>query len=284
MIKIKKINKVFDSDLLKKPFKALDDMEFVIPENKIIGFLGANGAGKTTLIKIMMDFIRPTSGSIEFDRVLGRNKKEIFKNLGYLPERPYFYPTLTGNEFIQYLGEVSNVKKMDLIERKKHWAPRFKIEFALDRQIKTYSKGMLQRLGFLATLIHDPKMIILDEPLSGLDPVGRKELKEIIVQVRNEGKTVFFSSHIVSDVEEVCENVIFIKDGKLAYEGRVEDLVSEHTKKGLVLKYWKEEQLFEEETDENALVQKITSLQTSNCKIHSISHKRVTLEEIIYKV
>lgn len=193
----------------------------------MVGFLGANGAGKTTSLKIIMDFIRPTAGEVQFSTNLGKDKFEVYKSIGFLPERPYFYPNLTGDEFLNFMGGLSEVPRKLIIERVKFWAPRFKIDHALKRELKTYSKGMLQRIGFLATILHEPKMIILDEPLSGLDPIGRKELKDVIVEVHRQGKTVFFSSHIVPDIEEVCDRVIFLKEGKLVYDGSVEALIGQ---------------------------------------------------------
>lgn len=226
MIKFKNVTKIFKSDLLTQPFVALDNVSFNVPQGSMVGFLGANGAGKTTSLKIIMDFIRPTSGEVEFNKeILGHNKMEVFKNIGFLPERPYFYPHLTGEEFVLFMGQISEVPKSKIKEEIKKWAPRFKIDHALKRELKTYSKGMLQRIGFMATIIHNPKLIILDEPLSGLDPIGRKELKDVIVEVHREGRTVFFSSHIVPDIEEICDRVIFLKDGKLVYDGSVNTLI-----------------------------------------------------------
>jgi ABC-2 type transport system ATP-binding protein len=225
MIKFNNITKKFKTDFYAQPFVALDDVSFSVPEGSMVGFLGANGAGKTTSLKVIMDFIRPTSGEVEFSSTLGRDKFEAYKNIGFLPERPYFYPNLTGDEFLEFMGTLSEVPKNIIKDRVKFWSPRFKIDHALKRELKTYSKGMLQRIGFLATILH------------GLDPIGRKELKDVIVEVHKEGKTVFFSSHIVPDIEEICDRVIFLKEGKLVYDGSVQALIGQNTNPNYEVKF-----------------------------------------------
>lgn len=236
MLNFNEISKTFKSDLLTQPFTALSDVSFTIPEGSMVGFLGANGAGKTTSIKIIMDFIRADKGSVEFDPKLGKTNIEVFKHIGFLPERPYFYPNLTGLEFLTFMGKLSEMNARSISEGISKWSTRFKIDHALSRPLRTYSKGMLQRIGFLATILHEPKMIILDEPLSGLDPIGRKELKDVIVEVHRDGKTVFFSSHIVPDIEEICDRVIFLKEGKLIYDGLVDQLLNSGKNVDFVLK------------------------------------------------
>jgi ABC-2 type transport system ATP-binding protein len=261
MIHFKDVTKTFKPDFFSQGFKALDAVSFVVPEGSMVGFLGANGAGKTTSLKIIMDFIRPSSGHVTFGPKLGNNKLEIFKNIGFLPERPYFYPNLTGEEFLHFMGKLSEVPLNQIKQEIHKWAPRFKIDHALKRELKTYSKGMLQRIGFLATILHHPQLIILDEPISGLDPIGRKELKDVIIEVHKEGKTVFFSSHIVPDVEEICDRVIFLKEGKLVYDGPVNTLLTSGMNQDYIL-----------------------TLQTSESPdFLSTYHKRIDLPENMYR-
>lgn len=284
MLEFCEVTKIFKSDLLKKPFVALDKVSFIIPEGKIIGFLGANGAGKTTSIKIAMDFIRPTSGKVIFGEALGNSKEEAFKVLGYLPERPFFYPHLTGREFCTYMGKISNLKKSTIAEQIERWAGRFKIDFALDREIKTYSKGMLQRVGFLATLLHDPKLIVLDEPLSGVDPIGRKELKEIMLEVNKLGKTIFFSSHIVSDMEEICDEVICLRDGKMVFAGNVDKLINENVKPLYKITSSHDGKVQTTEIETEKKESTLKALLENGAEILKVEQDKPSLEEVFYKV
>ena len=283
MLKFSSVTKVFKSDFLKKPVVAVDDLSFNVDEGSIVGFLGANGAGKTTSLKIAMDFTRSTKGEVSFEG-LGKNKSEIFSNIGFLPERPYFYPHLTGRAFCHYMGKLVDMKKSEIEEQIVRWAPKLRIDFALDREIKTYSKGMLQRIGFLTTLLHDPKLIILEEPLSGVDPIGRKELKDIIVEVNKLGKTIFFSSHIVSDVEEVCDKVIFLKDGKLVYQGRVDDIINKNIKPVTKIRYVLDNETLSIKAEESTKSIKLRELIEKGADIISVEQDKPTLENIFYNV
>lgn len=228
MIKFENVSKIYRTDFWTPKFAALNDFSFNLSEGDLVGFLGANGAGKTTSIKILMNFIRATGGRVSFDKRLGANFRTILSQIGYLPEQPYFYPYLTGEEFIQYMGELQNLNRSVIKERLSFWSNRFQIEHAITRKIRSYSKGMQQRVGFISAVIHEPQILILDEPLSGLDPVGRKEIKDVMLELHKQGKTVFFSSHIVSDVEEICNKVVVLERGKLFYEGSVEKLINQH--------------------------------------------------------
>jgi ABC-2 type transport system ATP-binding protein len=284
MLEFYEISKTFNTDILKKPFTALAEVSFIIPEGKVIGFLGANGAGKTTSIKIAMDFIRPTTGHVKYGKALGGSKEKAFEKIGYLPERPFFYPHLTGREFCHYMGLLSDVPKPRIKDQMKNWANRFKIEFALDREIRTYSKGMLQRVGFLATLIHDPKLIILDEPLSGLDPIGRKELKEIIAEVNKFGTTIFFSSHIVSDVEAICDSVMFLKEGKMVFDGSVDSIINDNIKPECIIKYRKSAKILSTKVLNCNKQSEIEKMIKNGMELISIETEKPTLEEIFYNV
>jgi ABC-2 type transport system ATP-binding protein len=284
MLEFIDISKKFDADIFSSSFLALDEISFKVKKGAIVGFLGANGAGKTTSLKIAMDFIPATSGKVQWDEELGNNFDQVKSNLGFLPERPYFYPHLTGRELCIFLGGLNGLTKKIIEERVEKWAPRFSIDFALDRKINNYSKGMLQRLGFLVTLLHDPKFIILDEPLSGLDPIGRKDLKQVITEVNKEGKTVFFSSHIVSDVEEVCSDVIFIQKGKLIYQGKILDLIEKNKSRYSEIKYIESDKISTIRVEEESKQKVIEKLLNENNKIISVENEKLSLEEIIYEV
>ena len=304
MLKLKRIKKIFKSDLLAQPFTALDDVSFEIPQGALVGFLGANGAGKTTSLKIIMDFIRPDSGAVEFATSLGQTKMEIFRKIGFLPERPYFYPNLSGEEFLRMLGKLSETPSGELLSRIRYWTPRFNIEHALKRPLKTYSKGMLQRIGFLATIIHDPELIILDEPLSGLDPVGRKEMKDVISEIHNKGKTVFFSSHVVPDIEEICDRVIFLEKGKLAYDGSVQSLIHNSPNLNFSIKVRGNPELIKQVADQTGALldldmgsgyhmlkvnpankqSTLAMLIEKSIDVVALEMEKLSLEEIFYKI
>lgn len=284
MIEFVNISKKFQNHFWEKNVLALDSVSFQIQEGDLVGFLGANGAGKTTLIKILMDFSRQTSGEVKFDSKLGNNLLEIKSNVGYLPERAYLYQHLTGREFLKYIGQINSIQYSHLNDLIKKWSEKILIDYALDRKIKGYSKGMQQRLGFISALIHSPKFLVLDEPLSGLDPVGRRDFKNILKELNEGGTTIFFSSHIVSDVEEICNKVVFIEKGKLFYDGDIDSLILKHSNNQYRLKFVNDnivETIHFEEKDKNQI---IINLLNKNISILELEKEKPTLEEIIYKI
>lgn len=204
---------------------ALAGLSLSVNQGEIYGFLGPNGSGKTTTLKILMGLMRASSGRAE---VLGRpsGDVEIRRRIGFLPESPYFYDYLTAEEFLAFYGHLASLDRAELGRRVTHLLELVGLTEARSRQLRKFSKGMLQRIGLAQALIHDPEIVILDEPMSGLDPLGRKQVRDLILSLRDQGKTVFFSTHIIPDVEMICDRVGIVVKGKLLAAGRVEELVS----------------------------------------------------------
>lgn len=225
-IEIKGLEKIYTVGFLrKKPRQALFPLHLSIEDGEIFGFLGPNGAGKTTTLKLLMGLVFPTSGSA---RILGREWTDpaIKAQIGFLPEQPYFYDYLTAHELLDYYGQLSGVPAKDRKQRILEVLARVGLTDVKGVQLRKFSKGMLQRAGIAQAILHDPKVIFLDEPMSGLDPVGRREVRDLIEQLKREGKTVFFSTHILSDAEALCDRVAIIYQGQLRGVGAVEDLTS----------------------------------------------------------
>ncbi len=198
---------------------ALADLDLSVRDGEIYGLLGPNGAGKSTAIKILMGILFPTSGRA---RILGKDlgNKGVKEKVGFLPENPFFYDYLKGAEFLDYYGQLYGMSKS---ARRKRIDELFELvglpSHAPNLALKGYSKGMLQRIGLAQSLLNDPKVVVLDEPQSGLDPMGRKEIRDIILSLRDQGRTVFFSSHILSDAELICDRVAIVNHGRLIAEG-----------------------------------------------------------------
>ena len=208
----------------KRKVRALDGLSLSIDGGQIFGFLGANGAGKTTTLKLLMRLIFPTTGSA---RILGHDIQDVsmHKRLGYLPENPYFYDYLTAREFLDYCAEIFGLPAAERKRRTADLLARVKLdEKRWDTQLRKFSKGMLQRVGLAQSLVNDPEIVFLDEPMSGLDPVGRREVRDLIGALRDEGKTVFMCSHILSDIEVLCDRVAILKRGRLAQVGYLDEL------------------------------------------------------------
>ncbi|MBY0413661.1 MAG: ABC transporter ATP-binding protein [Bdellovibrionales bacterium] len=284
MIEFINITKKFQNNFWEKHFLALDNVSFKINTGDLVGFLGANGAGKTTLIKILMDFSRKSSGELRFEKKLGITQEQIKANMGYLPERAYLYQHLTGREFLEYAGSLSSISRNDLRSMIAKWSEKMQIDYALDRQIRGYSKGMQQRVGFISALMHQPLFLVLDEPLSGLDPVGRKEFKSIMKELNNNGTTIFFSSHIVSDVEEICNQVVFVEKGKLIYNGSIDELILKNSSDEYLLKYLKGEVINSLSLREHEKTETLSEFLKQNINILELEKLKPTLEEIIYKI
>jgi ABC-2 type transport system ATP-binding protein len=209
----------------KRPKRALQPLHLTVEEGEIFGFLGPNGAGKTTTLKILMGLVFPTAGTA---RILGKEwtDPEVKAQIGFLPEQPYFYDYLTAHELLDYYGQLSGVGADERKRRIPEVLARVGLTDVKGVQLRKFSKGMLQRAGIAQAILHNPRLVFLDEPMSGLDPLGRREVRDLMEQLKLEGKTVFFSTHILSDAEALCDRVAIIHKGELRGVGAVEELTS----------------------------------------------------------
>jgi len=217
----------------KRKVRALDKLSLTVERGEIFGFLGANGAGKTTTLKLLMRLTFPTEGTA---RILGSdiNNVSMHQHIGYLPENPYFYDYLTAREFLEYCAQLFGFPSVTRRERATDLLSSVHLEEkAWNTQLRKFSKGMLQRVGLAQALINDPEVVFLDEPMSGLDPIGRREVRDLIASLRQTGKTVFMCSHILSDIEVLCDRVAILNKGKLAHIGRLNELRGQEGKANL---------------------------------------------------
>ena len=209
----------------KRPKRALYPLHLAVEEGEIFGFLGPNGAGKTTTLKLLMGLVFPTAGSA---RILGREWTDpaVKAQIGFLPEQPYFYDYLTAHELLEYYGQLSGVAAKQRKHRVEQVLQQVGLRDVRGLQLRKFSKGMLQRVGIGQAILHDPKLVFFDEPMSGLDPMGRCEVRDLMEQLKREGKTVFFSTHILSDAEALCDRVAIIHKGEVRGVGAIDDLTS----------------------------------------------------------
>jgi ABC-2 type transport system ATP-binding protein len=219
------LTKVYTSSLPRKRVTTLSNLNLAVARGETFGLLGPNGAGKTTSQKLFLGLLKPTTGSV---RVFGANPTEaaVRSRVGFLPENPYFYTYLTGREFLGFCADLFGLTGAKRRERIEALLKLVDMTHAADTQLRKYSKGMLQRVGIAQALINDPELVFLDEPTSGLDPVGHKQIGQIIAQLKAQGKTLFFNSHIMNDVQEICDRIGILHKGRLVALGRIEELLA----------------------------------------------------------
>ena len=228
VLEVENLRVEFRSRELGQPAKiAVRDLSFSVGAGEVFGFLGPNGAGKTTTMNVLLGFVNPSKGCA---RIFGADVRHPIarQRIGYLPELTYYYKFLSAEELLRFYARIFHLGKRETEQRIDAVLKLVELEHARKRLIKTYSKGMQQRVGLAQALINDPDLLILDEPTSGLDPIGRMKVREIIQRLKGEGKTVFFSSHELGEVETVCDRVAIIHQGELKVEGSVSDLVGQH--------------------------------------------------------
>src|ERR1700687_3745967 len=234
-IEIENLSKEYPFGFLHMKKKtSLEGLTMSVEDGEVFGFLGPNGAGKSTTIKLLVGLIFPTAGTAH---ILGKSINDIFmhRDIGSLPEQPYFYDYLTAEELLDYFARFHEFTGTERRERVQRMLKKVGLETAGKIQLRKYSKGMLQRVGLAQAILHDPKVVILDEPMSGLDPVGRREVRDIILELKQAGKTVLFSTHILSDAEMLCDRVGVIVGGKLRGVGAPGEIVGMKTRAAEIL-------------------------------------------------
>jgi ABC-2 type transport system ATP-binding protein len=270
---------------------SLEGLNMQVERGEVFGFIGPNGAGKSTTIKLLLGLIFPDAGSA---RILGQPSSdvEMHRDVGYLPEQPYFYDYLTGAELLDYFARIHDLSAASRKDRVAQMLKKVGLETARKIQLRKYSKGMLQRVGLAQAILHDPKVVILDEPMSGLDPVGRREVRDIILELKRDGKTVMFSTHILGDAEMLCDRVGVIVGGKLRGVGAPGQMVDMKTQgmeilfklegtstAPLLAKATKTGDRYRLQVDEGELYSAIEQLRAVGAQVLSVSQVKATLED-----
>jgi ABC-2 type transport system ATP-binding protein len=294
-IQIENLTKDYPHGFLNlKTKRSLESLTMRIEEGEVFGFLGPNGAGKSTTIKLLVGLIFPTAGTAH---ILGKPISDIsmHQDIGYLPEQPYFYDYLTAAELLDYFARFHDLRGADRRERVDRMLKKVGLETARKIQLRKYSKGMLQRVGLAQAILHDPRVVILDEPMSGLDPLGRREVRDIILELKREGKTVLFSTHILSDAEMLCDRVAVIAGGKLRGVGAPDEIVgikphgmeilfeligdSTSGASGLLNQATRTGNRYRMQVNEDELYATLEKLRGAGARILSITQIKASLEE-----
>jgi len=265
-IKAENISKTYNRGWFSKGTKALDNLSISVNQGEIFGFLGPNGAGKTTLLKILLNIIYPTTGNAQILGMDVRNHHARHE-VGYLPENPYFYDRMSGFQLLEYYGRIYGMSTDRLNKRKNEVIETVGLENAAKRPLRSYSKGMLQRIGLAQAILSEPKLVFLDEPSTGLDPMGRRKIKDVILNLKANGTTVFLNSHILADVEDTCDRVGIIKDGALIKVAGVQELTTDLHR--IVIKLEKVDESLSEKLAGFASKFKVTSADEIEMSINS---------------
>jgi ABC-2 type transport system ATP-binding protein len=268
-VSVANLTKVFKTGLRATPVVAVRELSFNVKPGEVYGLIGPNGCGKSTTMKVMLGLLRPTIGSAT---IFGRDSAEVSSrsDVGFLPENPYFYKHLTGRETLAFFGKLCGLGGADLRDRSQDMLRLTGLEHAADRRVGGYSKGMLQRIGLAQALIHDPRLLILDEPTAGVDPAGSRRIRDLILELKERGITIVVTSHLLEQMQEVCDRVGIMSHGRMMREGRVEDLISVENQAEIVL----------EGVTARQLEQIRALVAESGAKIVSFGRPRTTLERL----
>ncbi len=294
VLRIENLHKTFRTGFIPKGKKILNGISLEVKAGEIFGYLGPNGAGKTTTLKCVLGLIFPDKGKITIFgySILSAKSKE---KIGFLPENPYFYDYLTAKEFLGFYSDLTLVKKEEKPAKVDSLLKLVGLEHAAGLQLRKFSRGMLQRIGLAQALINDPSLVFLDEPLGGLDPLGRKEIRDVIIRLKDEGKTVFLSSHILQDIEMICDRVAILVEGQIINQGALQDMISEKVSvteitlsgmqtedcEGLGECYSAQEgRILLKVFEEDKIPDVLQRIQEKRGKIHSLIPRTETLEDL----
>jgi len=272
VIEIRNLTKDYRDFWGRRKVRAVNSLSLSVNKGEVFGLLGPNGSGKTTTMKLLLGLLFPTEGEIT---VLGENASNVEKNerIGYLPEESYLYRFLNAEETLDFYGRLFNMPAKERRERSQELIKLVGLEKARRRQLKEYSKGMTRRIGLAQALINNPDLVLLDEPTSGLDPIGRKEMKDLIVKLRDEGQTVVICSHLLPDVQDVCDRIAILYAGELKVLGKFEDL----------LKSQGETQLVTSQLSDTAIAEVKDVLAKHDAKLIGVDHPTSSLEDLFLK-
>ena len=268
-VAVENLTKVFPAPFRRQPIVAVRDLNLRVEPGEVYGLLGPNGSGKTTTLKIILGLVSPTRGQTKF---FGRNSTlvESREAVGFLPENPYFHRFLSGKETLRFFGKLCGMSGSRLDDRARELLALVGLANAAHQRLSSYSKGMLQRIGLAQALINEPQLVVLDEPTAGVDPAGSRDIRDLIVDLKRRGVTVLLSSHLLSQVQEICDRVGILAKGKLVREGRLEELIAVENRSELVL---------ENATD--TLLKEIEKLAAnSNAKVIERRRSTTTLERL----
>lgn len=276
-LEVKHLCKTFRDPLTLKQRQVLFDVDFSVPEKSITGFLGGNGMGKTTTMKCILGLLKYHKGDVAF---FNNQYVDFRQHIGYMPERPYFYEYLTGIEFLTFYGQLSlRISAKELRQKAILLLEKVGIAHAKDKLLRSYSKGMLQRVGLAQALIHEPKFLILDEPMSGLDPDGRYQIAELIRELGGSGTTIFFSSHLLDDIEKLCSRLVIINTGKILYQGNMSDFLKKTDKQFEVVASVGNKIIKENAVTITEVMALLKNIEEKNGKLISVQEPKMALEQ-----
>lgn len=270
-VEVENLTKIFKSGFTKKPLMAVRDLSFTVNRGEVYGLIGPNGCGKSTTMKVMLGLLRATGGRT---RIFGRDSEHVAsrQDVGFLPENPYFYKHLTGRETMHFYGRLCGLRGVSLKERSEEMLALAGLAHAAERRVGGYSKGMLQRVGLAQALIHQPRLLILDEPTAGVDPVGSRRIRDLILELKQRGITIVVTSHLLEQIQEVCDRVGIMSNGRMVREGSLHDLIAVENQTEIIL-----------EDAKPGLLEEIRSLVVRHgpeTKLVSLGRPSTTLEKL----